>query len=67
MITNASGKDGRNMKEMTISAVRCREKPKYSTSAKQLLEKARAFYQDPENEKAFLDWMKERGEKKCSA
>lgn len=67
MITNASGEDGKNMKEMTVSVVRCREKPKYSTSAKQLLEKARAFYQDPENEEAFRKWMKERGKKKCSA
>ena len=41
---------------MTISAVRVKEKPKYSLMAGELLERCRMFYQDPENEQAFQEW-----------
>lgn len=49
------------MKEMTISAVRCRRKPKRGLMAKWALEAAREFYRDPENEKAFQEWKKRTG------
>ena len=42
--------------EMTISAVRVKKKPKYDAAAAELLEKCRAFYEDPENEEAFRAW-----------
>ena len=44
------------MSEMTITAVRVKEKPKYGLYAAELLERCRAFYQDPENERAFQEW-----------
>lgn len=49
------------MERMTVSAVtRARTKPKYDVMAAELLERCRAFYQDPENEKAFLEWKAEK-------
>ena len=56
---NAQGKDGNTMPE-TISAVRVKEKPKYDTLAAELLERCRGFYRDPENEKAYQKWLKEK-------
>ena len=44
------------MKRMEISAVRVKEKPKYSLMAGELLERCREFYQDPDNEEAFREW-----------
>ena len=44
------------MKELTISAARVKKKPEYHRTAAALLERCRAFYEDPENEKAFLEW-----------
>ena len=41
---------------MRISAERVKEKPKYGALAAELLERCRAFYEDPENEEAFLEW-----------
>lgn len=46
--------------ETTISAVRVKEKPKYETLAAELLERCRGFYEDPENEKAYQEWLKEK-------
>ena len=52
------------MKTITVSAAeQARTKPKYGTLAAELLERCRAFYEDPENEKAFREW-KETREKK---
>lgn len=48
------------MSEIEIIAVRCRERPKYESHAIELLAEARKFYQDPENEKAFREWLAER-------
>jgi len=48
------------MSEMTITAVRVKEKPKYGLYAAELLERCRKFYEDPENEKAFQEWLKEK-------
>ena len=44
------------MSETTISAARVKQKPKYGTTAAELLERCRAFYQDPENERAYQEW-----------
>lgn len=46
--------------ETTISAVRVKEKPKYDILAAELLERCRGFYRDPENEKAYQEWLKEK-------
>ena len=48
------------MSEIKIIAVRCRERPKYESHAIELLAEARKFYKDPENEKAFQEWLAER-------
>ena len=54
--TNAPGKEGDAVKETRISASRARTKPKYQANAAALLKRCRAFYQDPENEKAYHEW-----------
>lgn len=46
--------------ETKISAVRVKEKPKYDILAAELLERCRGFYRDPENEKAYQEWLKEK-------
>ena len=40
------------------------QKPKYGNYAMMLLESCRKFYEDPENERAFQEWKKEREEAK---
>ena len=40
------------------------EKPKYTKTAAALLERCRQFYQDPENERAFLEWKAGKEAKK---
>ena len=51
--------------DLQINVRVCKEKPKYSKTAAELLAKCREFYQDPENEKAFQEWMKERSKGQC--
>ena len=53
---NAHRREDARVKEMRISASRVKTKPKYKANAAALLEKCRAFYQYPENEKAFREW-----------
>ena len=48
------------MSEMVITASQGTTDPKYGKTADGLLEAARMFYQEPENEKAFQDWKKTR-------
>ena len=48
------------MADFQINLMVSKEKPKYGKTAAELLKKAREFYQDPENEKAFQEWMAER-------
>ena len=62
---NVNGKDGNGgMKTMTVSAAeRAETKPKYDTLAAELLAGCREFYKDPENEKAFREWKKDREKK----
>ena len=50
--------------EMTISAVRVKKKPKYDAAAAELLERCRAFFEDPENEEAFREWKAGKEAKK---
>lgn len=43
--------------EMTaVRAERCAKKPDLSITAAELLKRCREFYQDPENEEAYLSW-----------
>jgi hypothetical protein len=57
---NALWKGRKRKMETKISAVRVKEKPKYDTLAAELLERCRGFYEDPENEKAYQEWLKEK-------
>ena len=52
------------MTKTTISAERAMTKPKYSADAAALLERAREFFQDPENERAFQEWKAGKEAKK---
>ena len=40
---------------ITVRSVK--DKPKYKKTAAALLARCREFYQDPENERAFREWM----------
>ena len=53
---SAHWNEGRRMSETTITATRAMTAPKYGKTAAGLLEAARSFYQDPENEQAYLEW-----------
>ena len=48
------------MNETTITATRATTAPQYGKTAAGLLEAARAFYRNPENEKAYQEWKKSR-------
>lgn len=50
------------MSETTITATRVMKDPPYEKTAAGLLEAARAFYRNPENEKAYQEWKKRRRE-----
>lgn len=45
---------------MEITAVRCREKPKYGILSAEILEAAREWFRDPEHEREFQEWKKEQ-------
>ena len=47
-------------KEMKVTASLEREKADLQRLAEGLLEEAMRFYEDPENEKAFQEWMAKR-------
>lgn len=51
--------------DMRIEVVYVKQNPDYGPLARHLLEKAIAFYQDPENEKAFQKWLAERKAKQA--
>ena len=44
------------MNGITITALKAMQAPPYGKTAAGLLDAARRFYQDPENEKAFMEW-----------
>ena len=46
--------------ELRITARSSGKKPNYKKTAAALLERCRAFYQDPENEKAYQEWKEKR-------
>ena len=52
------------MKEMRITGRGSGKKPNYKKTAAALLERCRAFYQDPENEKAYQEWKEEQDKQK---
>ena len=53
---NAHGKEDGYVSEMRITVSQAEEKPNYQKTAAELLKRCREFYQDPENERAFLEW-----------
>lgn len=48
---------------MKISTERAATRPKYDLMAAAVLERCRAFYEDPENERAFQEWKQEQKKK----
>lgn len=50
--------------ELTITAKAATTKPNYERTAAELLGRCRAFYQNPENEKAFQEWKAQRQKKR---
>lgn len=50
------------MTETTIRATASTEKPNYKKTAAEILQRCRAFYQDPENERAFREWKDGKAE-----
>ena len=63
---NAHGREGDGMSEIPIRTEVSETQPKYKATAAALLERCREFYQNPENEKAFQEWMatRKKAEKK---
>ena len=51
------------MNGITSTALKAMQDPPYGKTAAGLLEAARRFYQDPENEKAFMEWKAGKEEK----
>jgi hypothetical protein len=51
------------MTELRITARSSGKKPDYTKTAAALLERCRAFYQDPENEREYQEWKKQRSGK----
>ena len=60
MNTSADRREENNMSEMVITASKGTTAPGFEKTAAGLLEAARMFYQNPENEKAFQEWKKMR-------
>lgn len=48
------------MTELRITERSSGKKPNYKKTAAALLERCRAFYQDPENEKEYQEWKARR-------
>jgi len=55
------------MTELRITARSSGKKPDYSKTAAALLERCRAFYQDPENEREYQEWKAKRDAKTAKA
>ncbi|MBQ1789224.1 MAG: hypothetical protein II008_03530 [Oscillospiraceae bacterium] len=47
------------MKEMKVTATRAKTKPNYRKTAPELLGACRLFYENPENEEKFQEWLQE--------
>ena len=52
-------------KDMRVEAYRTRETPDYMVMARYLLPKIREAFANPEVEKAFQEWKRERDAKKA--
>lgn len=48
---------------MTATVRSSGKEPDFTKTAAALLEKCREFYQDPENERAFMEWKARRAAK----
>ena len=48
------------MADMAIEVVYSGEKPDYMPLARHLLDRIAEFYADPENERGFQEWKKQR-------
>ena len=48
------------MTEVRICAEKAQTEPKYKASAAALLMSCREFYKEPENEKAYQEWKRNR-------
>ena len=55
------------MTELRITARPSGKKPNYKKTAAALLERCRAFYQDPENEREYQEWKANRDAKTAKA
>ena len=53
---NADRREERHMNGMAITVSQATTAPKYSTTAAGLLEAARTFFREPENEKEYRKW-----------
>ena len=51
------------MTERRITARSSGKKPDYTKTAAALLERCRAFYQDPENEREYQEWKARKNQK----
>ena len=62
MSMSADRREEKNMSATAITVSKATTAPRYEITAAGLLEAGRMFYQNPENEKAFQEWMKQRKE-----
>ena len=58
MSTSADRREGKSMSATVITVSQATAAPQYAKTAAGLLEAARTFYRDPENEKEFQEWKK---------
>ena len=59
---SAGRREENTMSGTIITASKATTAPKYNITAAGLLDAARNFYQDPENEAEFQEWIKSRKE-----
>lgn len=50
--------------DLRITSRTAEERPNYRRTAPELLQRAREFYRDPENERAFQEWKARRDREK---
>ena len=57
---NANATDGKTLTEFTVSVTVSGKKPDFRKTGAELLSCCREYYQNPENERKFREWMSER-------
>ena len=62
---NVHGKDGKTLTDITATVRESGKKPNFKKTAAELLRLCREFYQDPDNERAFREWMAGTEEKEA--